>query len=67
MQLSKCVLQILRRRGMWYETWLQDTSRNLGGLQEPQRLADAKCEDVRPTLRLLFSSCSPSLCSPVKP
>ena len=46
-------LQILRRRGMWYETWLRDTARNLGGLQEPQRLADAKCEDVRPTPSLL--------------
>ena len=36
---------------MWYETWVQDTVRNLGGLREPDKLNSAKCEDVRPSVR----------------
>ena len=41
-------LQILRRHGMWYETYVQDTVRNLGGLQEADKLESAQCEDVSP-------------------
>ena len=39
-------VQILRRRGLWYDTWLQDISRNLEGMEEPDKLPFAKCTDV---------------------
>ena len=40
-------MQILRRRGMWYDTWMQDISKNLEGMQEPDKLPYAKCSEVR--------------------
>ena len=32
---------------MWYETWMQDSVRNLGTMRAPERLGSAKCEEVR--------------------
>ena len=39
-------MQILRRRGLWYDTWMQDISKNLEGMEEPDKLPFAKCTDV---------------------
>ena len=38
--------QIMRRRGMWYDTYMQDINRHLDGMEEPERMSYVGCHEV---------------------